>query len=104
MMSDPSNMQEIIKDMDTDNNVADNIERKYTRRDLVTFGMHVLSNRRTVRVLRSCLDDPETVQDRNLKSVHDADIANWEDEQNSPAIHEKCCSYPLVPSEVWEVK
>lgn len=53
----------------------------YTEADLVSFGNHLLSKQRTERVLNH--PDPGAGEEL-LSMVHDADLANWRQEQGFP--------------------
>jgi hypothetical protein len=56
------------------------MEKTYTKADLVSFGNYLLSEKRFNLFEGNPLFTPETLEMR-LSCVHDADIANWQEEQ-----------------------
>lgn len=57
-------------------------EKLYTKSDLVSFGLYLLSDVRK-ELFESHPDFTSDTLERRLKRVHDADISNWENSDAS---------------------
>jgi len=57
-------------------------EKVYTKKDLVSFGLYLLSKERRDLFITHPEFTTDTLQER-LSRVHDSDISNWENSDTS---------------------